>query len=155
MIRVEETLNDVRGRIVVGPPKSKAARRTVTLPTFLAVVLEEHLDQYPPGTSGLVFTAPEGGPLRRNLFRRRAWLAAVQRSVGEPCRFHDLRHSHAALLIDQGIHPKVIQGRLGHESIRTTLDTYGHRFPGLDEAAAGALDSAYGAAASTALIASG
>jgi integrase len=142
-IRVEETLNDVRGRIVVGPPKSNAARRTVTLPAFLAEVLEDHLRRFPPGESGRVFTAPEGGPLRRNLFRRRAWLPAVRRSVGEPCRFHDLRHTHAALLIAEKVHPKVIQGRLGHESIRTTLDTYGHRFPGLDEAAAGALDSAY------------
>jgi hypothetical protein len=59
------------------------------------------------------------------------------------------------LLIDQGVHPKVIQGRLGHESIRTTLDTYGHRFPGLDEAAAGALDSAYNAVGGTRLMAAG
>jgi integrase len=138
---VEEALSEVRGRVSFGPVKTKGSRRTVTLDPFLAEVLEDHLGQYPPGESALVFTAPEGGPLRRNLFRRRAWLPAVRRSVGEPCRFHDLRHTHAALLIDRGVHPKVIQGRLGHESIRTTLDTYGHRFPGLDEAAAAALES--------------
>ena len=56
---------------------------------------------------------------------------------------HDLRHTHAALLIAQGEHPKVIQERLGHASIRTTLDTYGHLFSGLDEAAAERLDATW------------
>jgi integrase len=65
---------------------------------------------------------------------------AVAASVGEPCRFHDLRHSQAALLIASGQHPKVIQERLGHASIKTTLDTYGHLFEGMDRAAADALD---------------
>lgn len=55
-------------------------------------------------------------------------------------RFHDLRHTHAALLIAQGEHPKTIQSRLGHASISTTLDVYGHLFEGLDEAAAGRLN---------------
>jgi integrase len=56
-----------------------------------------------------------------------------------------LRHSHAALLIAQGEHPKVIQERLGHASIKTTLDTYGHLFEGLDEAAADRLEATYAA----------
>ena len=51
-------------------------------------------------------------------------------------RFHDLRHTHVAMLISQGEHPKVIQTRLGHSSIKVTLDQYGHVFEGLDEAAA-------------------
>jgi integrase len=58
-------------------------------------------------------------------------------------RFHDLRHTHAAILIAQGEHPKVIQHRLGHSSIKVTLDTYGHLFEGLDEAAAQRLDVAF------------
>ena len=57
-------------------------------------------------------------------------------------RFHDLRHTHVAMLIAQGEHPKTIQTRLGHASITTTLDTYGHLFEGLDEAAADRLDAA-------------
>jgi integrase len=67
-------------------------------------------------------------------------------SVGKPCTFHDLRHTHAALLIALGEHPKVIQERLGHASIKTTLDTYGHLFEGLDEAAADRLDQVWSAA---------
>ena len=58
-------------------------------------------------------------------------------------RSDDLRHSHAALFIAQGEHPKVIQERLGHASIKTTLDTYGHLFDGLDEAAADRLEATY------------
>jgi integrase len=67
----------------------------------------------------------------------------VEFSVGEPCTFHDLRHTHAALLIAQREHPKVIQARLGHASIKTTLDTYGHLFDGLDEAAADRLNESW------------
>ena len=57
-------------------------------------------------------------------------------------RFHDLRHSHVALLIASGEHVKVIQSRLGHASAKITLDTYGHLFDGLDEAAADRLNQA-------------
>ena len=48
-------------------------------------------------------------------------------------RVHDLRHSHASLLIEQGIQPIVIAKRLGHEKIQTTLDTYGHMYPHKDD----------------------
>ena len=96
--------------------------------------------------SDLVFSAPSGGPIRRNNFRRRIWLPAVEKSVGRPCTFHDLRHSHAALLIAEGEHPKVIQERLGHVSIKITLDTYGHLFEVLDEAAADRLEATLAAA---------
>lgn len=167
-VRVEETLNEVRGHIVIGPPKTRAARRTVTLPTFVAHALAEHLNAFPPGDGGLVFTSPEGMPLRRNAFRPRVWVPAT-RAAGlphsfargqadgfctcglaedsptheRPLRTHDLRHTHVALLIGQGAHVKVIAQRLGHTSVRTVLDVYGHLFEGLDEAAADALDVAY------------
>ncbi len=72
------------------------------------------------------------------------WNPAVAATVGQPCTFHDLGHSHAALLIREGLHPKVIQERMGHSSIRTTLEPYGHLLPGLDEAAAAALDESAG-----------
>jgi integrase len=142
-LTVAETLSDVRGHVALAPPKTAAARRQVALPRFLVDELGRHLAQWPPGADGFVFTAPEGGPLRRTNFRRRTWLPAVRASVGEPFRFHDLRHTHAAMLIAQGEHPKVIQLRLGHSSIQVTLDTYGHLFEGLDEAAADRLDAAF------------
>jgi integrase len=90
-----------------------------------------------------IFSTPAGTFLRRSNFQRRVWLPAVRSTVGLPCTFHDLRHSHAALLIDQGEHPKLIQARFGHGSIRITMDTYGHLFDGMDRAAADLLDETF------------
>lgn len=142
-LTVAVSLSEVRGQVKLAPPKTAAARRQLALPKFLTEELNHHLATCPPSAEGFVFTAPEGGPLLRRNFRRREWLPAVRRSVGEPMRFHDLRHTHAAMLIAQGEHPKVIQNRLGHSSIKVTLDTYGHLFEGLDEAAAERLNDAF------------
>lgn len=54
--------------------------------------------------------------------------------------FHDLRHTHAAMLIAMGIQPKVISERLGHSSIKITMDVYGYLMPGLQEQVADALN---------------
>lgn len=140
-LTVTQTLSDVAGELTVGPPKTAAARRTITLPAFLADELGAHLGQYRSDSSNFVFTSSEGALLRRTNFRRRDWVPAVRASVGLPMRFHDLRHSHVALLIAAGEHPKVIAQRVGHASIRTTLDNYGHLFDGLDESAADRLDA--------------
>jgi integrase len=144
IVRVSSSLVESRGQFYFDEPKSEASRRTVRVPPFLVDVLAAHLATYADG-SGLIFSAPNGGPIRRSNFRRRIWLPVVAASVGPPCTFHDLRHSHAALLIAQGEHPKVIQERLGHASIKTTLDTYGHLFEGLDQAAADRLEATYAA----------
>lgn len=140
-LTIAHTLSDVQGQWSLKLPKTAASRRQVALPRFLCDALSQHLAAVPPASDGFVFQAPRGGPMRRSNFRRRVWLPAVRRSVGEPMRFHDLRHTHVALLIAQGEHPKTIQARLGHASIATTLDTYGHLFEGLDEAAADRLDA--------------
>lgn len=67
-------------------------------------------------------------------------------------RFHDLRHTCAALCIALGAHPKAIQERLGHSSITVTLDRYGHLFPKLDEALTDRLDAMRFEAANAALL---
>jgi integrase len=142
-LTIAESLSEVRGHVRLAAPKTAAARRQLALPRFLADELTAHLVNWPPEEDGFVFTSPHGGPLLRRNFRRRTWLPAVRASVGEPLRFHDLRHTHAAMLIAQGEHPKVIQNRLGHSSIKVTLDTYGHLFDGLDVAAAQRLDTMF------------
>jgi integrase len=93
---------------------------------------------WPASDKRLLFTAPEGGYLRRS-FRSRFWKPAVIDSVGEPMRVHDLRHTHVALLIGHGIHPAIIASRLGHTSVKTVLDVYGHLYEGLDRDAANTL----------------
>ena len=140
IIRIERSLAEVRGHLRFGHPKTAAARRAITLPTWLPHIINQHLADYPPGPDGLLFTAPQGGPIRRNAFRSRVWLPAVAASVGQPMRFHDLRHSHVALLIAEGAHPAIIASRLGHTSVKTVLDVYGHLYQGLDRNAADTLN---------------
>ena len=140
IIRIERSLAEVRGHLRFGQPKTAAARRAVSLPEWLPETIDRHLTDHPPGPDSLIFTAPEGGPIRRNTFRSRIWLPAVADSVGQPMRFHDLRHSHVALLIAQGAHPAVIASRLGHTSVKTVLDVYGHLYEGLDRNAADTLN---------------
>lgn len=153
-LTVAESLSEVAGVLSFKAPKTAASRRTVALPSSMADELAEHLSRYPAVSDGLVFTVPSGGPLRRTNFRRRVWLPAVAETVGEPMRFHDLRHTHAAWLVAHGSHPKTIQARLGHASISTTLNTYGHLMPGMDEAAADALDASMKHSGSTGTSAS-
>jgi len=63
------------------------------------------------------------------------------RKAGLPeCRFHDLRHTSATLLLAEGVHPKVVQERLGHSQISVTLDTYSHVLPTMQAEAAGKFD---------------
>ena len=67
----------------------------------------------------------------------------VKRSGLKPIRLHDCRHSHASLMLAKGIHPKIVQERLGHSTIAMTLDTYSYVVPGLQEAAAKKFDSLF------------
>ena len=72
-----------------------------------------------------------------------AWKNLVKRSGLKPIHFHDCRHSHASLMLAKGIHPKIVQERLGHSTIAMALDTYSHVVPGLQEAAAKKFDSLF------------
>lgn len=140
-VTVTETLSDVRGRISIGAPKTRSSIRTVALPAFVIPELEAHLASIDNSPGALLFTAPMGGPLRFSAFRQRAWAPAVRAAGLEWCTPHALRHSQAALLIEAGEDPYVISKRLGHASIRTTYDVYGHLLPSADEAAAEKLDA--------------
>ena len=129
----------------MGPTKTRT-RRTVTLPAILVEMIGEHLARY-PSESGHVFTSPGGGPVRHRNYMARHFGAAVEAS-GLPAglRFHDLRHTCAAILIAQGWNPKQIQARLGHASVKTSLDRYGHLFDGHDVELLEGLDSVVRAA---------
>jgi integrase len=141
-IHIRRTASDLSGRIVVGPPKTPKSRRTVVLPRFVADELSAHLREMGANTpTDLIFPAPERGSLRRTNWTRRFWKPALERAGLEmDLGSHSLRHSQVALLIAQGEHPKVIAERLGHSSVRTVLDVYGHLYEGADEAAAERLD---------------
>jgi integrase len=89
-VDVVEQVTELAGRLTVGPPKSTAGRRTVTLPASVLPALAEHLERWAePGPDGLVFPAPEGGFLRHSNFRRRVWLPATKAAGLQGLRFHD------------------------------------------------------------------
>jgi integrase len=118
----------------VGPPKTRKSRRTVTLPAQTVDALRPLVE----GRHGAdrLFLAPRGGNLRHRTFYD-SWKRSCERSGIQPHpRVHDVRHSHVAWLVAAGVPLPVIQQRLGHESITTTIDTYGHLLPDLQAAAA-------------------
>ena len=144
-IHVNRTIHHLRdGSYVFRQPKTEKGRRSIALPPSAVLVLQEHRDNQElaavllGGTvrdDSLVFCHPDGKPLRPNTITR-AWpMLAAQIGI-KVIRFHDARHSHASLMLKQGVHPKIVQERLGHANISVTLDTYSHVAPGLQEAAA-------------------
>ena len=127
----------------VGPTKTKRGNRTVRLPSLIVPDVER-LAEGRRGTD-LVFTAPRGGPIQHRTFWSDIWLPAVKHLEPRP-RIHDLRHSHAAWLLADGRPIHVVSRRLGHESIKTTVDTYGGLLPDAQAAAAAAADAVFGVA---------
>lgn len=122
----------------LGTPKTKRSLRTITLPANLAKELESACEGLKP--DDLIFTSPSGKNIRSGPFHTRVWQPAVKAAnLGVAPRIHDLRHSHASWLIASGVSLPVVQRRLGHESIQTTVNVYGHLAP---DAYAGATEAA-------------
>lgn len=147
-ITVAESVTEVpRHGLLFSEPKTYE-RRSVTLPGFLVDELAAQMADRPDDPDALVFTSPGGSTLNHKNFYRRIFKPSLA-AAGLPTamRFHDLRHTCAALCIELGAHPKAIQERLGHSSITVTLDRYGHLFPKLDESLTSRLDELRSAAA--------
>jgi integrase len=145
-VEVAESVAEVHGALVYGPPKTYARRR-VELPVGLTRELEAHIADLPPDPAGFVFSAPDGGLLRYMNFYSRHYKPAVGHAGLDPrTRFHDLRHTAAAMMIAEGAHLLAVKQRLGHSSISVTADRYGHRYPSLEAALTTRLDVAYNAA---------
>jgi integrase len=121
-ITVEEQAVDLAdGRIVFGPPKTSAGRRTVAFPAELVPIIADHLASYvAPEPDALVFTSPEGYPLRRGKFRHR-WSAACRKVGVEGLRFHDLRGSGATWAAHAGATVRELMDRLGHSTPEIAL----------------------------------
>jgi integrase len=144
-ISVSQVMHHLRtGEFVIGEPKSKKSRRLIDLPPSTAVILRRwkeqlHAERVLLGTQlsadDLVFGNPDGSPLLPDTVTH-AWVKLVRRLGYAGVRLHDARHTHATLMLQQGVHPKVVQERLGHSSIQVTLDTYSHVTPGIQRAAA-------------------
>ncbi len=133
----EEGTRQERG-LIFGPPKSKASRRRMTLPAPIKALLAEHLSRSLPGGDGpdaLIFTTPSGLPMRHGLFYRRVFSKArvALPAPKSSLRWHDLRHTAASLSLAVTPSLHLVKERLGHEDIRTTINTYGHLLPSVEE----------------------
>lgn len=142
----------------LGDPKSRRSRRTIVVSQSLIDALLPLLAGKNPAE--FVFQTRYGHPVRHNNYRSRAWVRAVLAARqcdthrdpdGGPCgcvgtlmkqpRIHDLRHSHASWLIGDKVSLVAVQRRLGHESITTTIDRYGHLLPAVDDEISAALEA--------------
>lgn len=141
-IDVAEICVEVSGHLTFGQPKTRAGRRSLTLPRSVMAALDDHLLKFtPPEPDAFVFTAPEGGPLRTPAWRRRHWTPAIEKAELSPLRPHDLRHTAVALWIASGANVLEVSRRAGHTSTSFTMDRYGHLFPEADSALADRLET--------------
>jgi len=149
-ISVNRTLHRLQGgkygdgSYVFTQPKTEKSRRTIALSPSSILMIKKYKENRAAlfaelgrslKDSHLVFSNNEGQPLRPNTITR-AWTMLATRAGIKVIRLHDARHTHASLLLKQGIHPKIVQERLGHASIQITLDTYSHVAPGMQADAA-------------------
>ncbi|MBX3439489.1 MAG: site-specific integrase [Planctomycetaceae bacterium] len=143
-LTVQRSLIELPAGHEFGPPKSRKGLRTVSLPAMAIEALAEHrakmLAKGWAAKDHLTFCDTAGGPIRKSNFMRR-YFHPLLKAAGVPTvRFHDLRHTSATLMLADGVHPKIVQERLGHSQISLTLDTYSHVLPEMDQAAAGTFD---------------
>ncbi|MFF3158001.1 tyrosine-type recombinase/integrase [Streptomyces sp. NPDC057910] len=134
-LRVQRAWKRIDGGKEMGPPKTKKSRRTLVLSPSLVALFKRRCQGKAPHDH--VFTAPEGGPWDSGGFYHARWKLALDAAAKEGLtkrpRIHDLRHSHASWLIAAKVPLPAIQARLGHESITTTVDRYGHLLAVLDD----------------------
>lgn len=147
--QVRRSLQHSKTGLVFEEPKTRRSRRSVVLPEFLAPYLvtqkerqaaRRELPQWQE--NDLVYDNGKGRPVNPQTFSP-AW-ATFLRKTGLPrVRFHDLRHAHATMMLQMGVHPKIVSERLGHANIGITLDTYSHVLPAMQQEAADALDELF------------
>lgn len=122
-IRINKTYSRSKGKDVISTPKTKKSKRIVAIPDFLADELREYISkQYMLDPKQRLF------PYTKS-YLNHEMLRGCKESGVKKIRIHDIRHSHASLLINQGCDALTIAERLGHEKVSTTLNTYSHLFP--------------------------
>jgi integrase len=132
-LSITKTLENREGKLRIKTTKTRASRRTVLLSAQANAMLKKHREKSPEGE--LIFTAPEGGYLRKENFYDDCW-SPLLKKAGLSCRFHDLRHTCATFLLTSGVDLKTVAARLGHASANVTLSIYAHTLSAVQEKAA-------------------
>ena len=133
-ISINKSYQRLKGKDMITQPKTPKSIRVITMPDFLA----EEFREYCSHLYGIM--------KKERLFRftkshmEHCMAIGIERSGVKRIRLHDLRHSHASMLVDMGVAPLEIAERLGHEKVETTLNTYSHLYPSTQSKLAGLLD---------------
>jgi integrase len=144
-LEVTQALTAVGYRLEFSRLKTKTSRRNITVdPATMAALADwrhrqaaEHQASGVENTHGLVFSRANGQPLHPHVASQ-AFERAQSRVVVSRIRFHDLRHTHASLLLRDRVPIKVVSERLGHSNPAFTMTTYQHVLPGMQDDAAAA-----------------
>lgn len=136
-LTINKTYHLINGKGIITPPKTERANRTITLPPFLLDAIRLHLSRlYGSDHSTRLFLASHSSYARQmELHTKKAGAKRI--------RLHDLRHSHASLLIELGFSALLVSERLGHENVSTTLNIYSHLFPSKQSEVAEKLENLY------------
>lgn len=122
---------------VITPPKTSKSKRVITIPEFLAADIKDYMDSlYDLQEDDRLF------PITK-YYLEHEMQRGIKESGVKRIRVHDLRHSHASMLIELGFSPLEIANRIGHEKVETTLNTYAHLYPNKQTKLAERLDSEY------------
>ena len=136
-------------------PKSKASKRAIDLGPSMMLELKRWRMQCRHNELNLVFPSQSGGPINHSVMLRKHFWPALKAAELPRIRFHDLRHTFASLLIDQGENIKYIQSQLGHSSPTLTLDTYSHLLNATNQKAARKLEGVVFEATGSKMVATG
>ena len=122
-IDINKTYQRLRGEDIITTPKTRKSKRKVPIPDFLCQELQEYMDsRYMLAPNERLF------PITKSFLSHEMERGCKKTGV-KRIRIHDIRHSHASLLINQGCDALILADRLGHEKVSTTLNTYSHLFP--------------------------
>ena len=136
-VSINKSYQRFNERDVITPPKTPKSNRIVNIPKFLTEELKEYI-------SRLYGLMPDDRMFQfTKAFLEHEMIRGVKNTGVKKIRLHDLRHSHASLLIEMGFTPLAIAERLGHEKIETTLNTYSHLYPNKQSQLADELDREY------------
>ena len=145
MIVVDQQVIVVERRPILASPKTSASLRDVPMPAFVLEAVNEHCDQLGITGSQVLCRTPRGGLLRRDYYNREIWKPALAKAgLPSDTTFHDLRHTFASTALAEGVPISEVSRWLGHKSITTTVDLYGHLVPEASGRARDALDRAFG-----------
>jgi integrase len=142
MVRIEWQL--APGSKVRSEPKTPRSRRVVPLPDVVRDAVAAHVEVYPPGPDGSLFTTRFGAPYRHDYYGAQIFIRATRRAGLPPgTTTHDLRHHYASVLLAAGESVVAVAERLGHDNANLVLSTYGHLMPDSEDRTRRAVDSAW------------